>query len=344
METKPKDKLYCGVDKQKIQEASPILQEKAYQNLLIWIEERYKVHVKKDVLKLPKPWTEFSPLRTFRFTNVKRYHDRETIHLIQNISLNDSLSLKEKIINSFLFRSWNKWKTMEILGGPWKEKEMMKKENFRHIVEDYSKENPNYIWFTNAFNTGGLKASQKFPDGEGYSRAYTEKAKKIEGWEMCIPLRMFHLLPQIENNKIVEKILGAKNQKEVFETIKEVRGFAVFLAYQVFVDLTYIPEFPFSENEFTVSGPGCRRGLEKLFKDTDGLTDEELLFWLRDNQKEVFDLDFNLLMSDLPKEDRRLTVMDLENALCELSKLMKYIENTGRIKIKYDGEPKNDLF
>ena len=60
-----------------------------------------------------------------------------------------------------------------------------------------------------------------------------------------------------------------------------------FLVYQVFVDMTYIPYYKFSENEFVLSGPGCDRGIHALCKDLDGLTEEEFMFWLRDNIERI---------------------------------------------------------
>ena len=102
------------------------------------------------------------------------------------------------------------------------------------------------------------------------------------------------------------------------------RGFADFLAYQVFVDLTYIEDFPFSENEFVIAGPGCKRGMDKLFIDRDDMTYEECLFWLRDR--------FDKLMSWLDRKGHWP-----ENCFCEFSKYMKALDGTGRPKVRYDG-------
>lgn len=163
--------------------------------------------------------------------------------------------------------------------------------------------------------------------------------------ESCIPMRPFWLIDWTIKNKIIDEILEAKDQKEVFNILQKIPAIAGFLAYQIFVDFTYIPEYPFSENEFTVSGPGCSRGLDILFSDKDGLTDEELIFWIRDNQSSLFSIDRELF-SDLPDYDKTLTVMDIENCLCEHSKHTKLVMGTGRPKIKYSGKEEKapDLF
>lgn len=342
MKTKVADILYCGVNYKTVDDAKPILNKENLKHLYTWITERYNVHLKKDVRKLKAPWTDNPVVRDYRFTNVRREHDRETIWLIDNISKNLDLTMEEKIINTFLFRTWNKSQTMEILGGPWKIQHLREpdsKEAFRHWVEDYSAKNPKYVWYTNAFNCGGLKHSQKFPDGEGYSRAYREEnAKKFGDWEANMPIRMFHIPPQMLKADIINRILKAKDQKEVFELIKEIRGFSDFLGYQVFVDLTYIPEFPFSENEFTIAGPGCKRGLDMVFEDKDGMTYEECLFWLRDNQHDIFKpfgYMSQVLFSDLDHTDRYLNIQSLENTMCEIQKYIKGTTGTGRPRNKY---------
>jgi hypothetical protein len=161
--------------------------------------------------------------------------------------------------------------------------------------------------------------------------------------EHNIPLRVFHMALWLINRGIPKRILEAKNQKEAFDIALEVPGYANFLAYQVFIDLSYIPEFPFSENEFTVCGPGCKRGIDRLFEDRDGLSYEEAIFWIRDNQDyylSKYNIDLNELMKDLPKYDRRITVMDCENAFCEHSKYTKVYYNEGRPKVRYNGESK----
>ena len=346
MRTKSADVPYCGVDREKIEKAKPLLDADNQFYLKTWIEERYRIHLLKDVEKKSKPWTQYSPLQNYKFTNVKRYHDKETRKLLKHI-IKPCLSIEERMLNIILFRIWNKWKTMEIFQGPW-DTSVFNAPDIKEIMRPYYhvwKQNfPDYVWFGNAFNTGGAKAALKFPQGDGYQRAYSEeKAKKHGDWEKDIPLRPFHLIPICKERDIIQRILKSKNQAEVLEILKELPSISNFLGYQIFVDFTYMHDFPFSENEFTVSGPGCHKGLELLFKDRDGLTDEELIFWLRDNQ-EILGIDFYRLFCDLPEYDRHLTVMDIENCMCEHSKHMKIVKGTGRPKLKYNGKPDNSSF
>jgi hypothetical protein len=133
---------------------------------------------------------------------------------------------------------------------------------------------------------------------------------------------------------LVTGIVIAKSPQDVINTFKQVNGINDFLAYQLFVDLTYLEDFPWSENEFVVSGPGCKLGLDYLFQDADGLTYDELLFWLRDNCPITREWCMEH-MTDLPEEDRYMNIMSLENCMCELGKYMKTKLGVGRPRNLY---------
>lgn len=332
MQNKKADIKYCGVNQQKIREAKPKLNTVAVKHFYDFVTERYKIHVRKDFLKQKAPWTNNPILLQYKFCNIRREHDRQSQYLIKNISTNLCLSLEDKIINSFYFRAWNNWDTMKDLGGPWPAKRLYSskmKEQVRPIYQQLAAEDPDRKWWSSAYNQGGTKQAWRYPDPN-------EKINK----EDDIPLRVFHIGPWLKEHNTIEKLLSASDQKAAFEAIKEIQGFADFLAYQIFVDLTYIAEFPFSENEFVVAGPGCRKGLNKLFDDYDGLTLEEALFWLADNIDEIFNevhppFWAGRLFVDLPQEDRFFSVMCLENCMCEFCKYIRTIEGNGRPRVKY---------
>lgn len=336
MRTKPRDKLYCGVNQQRIRKAKPRLNYNNIRYFYDFVTERYKIHVRKDFLKQKAPWTDDEILQCYKFCNIRREHDRQSQYLIKNISTNPCLSLEDKIVNSFYFRAWNNWDTMKDLGGPWTAKDLYSsqmKQQIRPIYQKLAAEDPDRKWWSSAYNQGGTKQAWRYPDPN-------EKINK----EDDIPLRVFHIGPWLKKHNTVEKLLRASDQKAAFEAIKEIQGFADFLVYQVFVDLTYIKEFPFSENEFVVAGPGCKKGLDYLFDDYYGMSPEEALFWLRDNVDSLFSQvaednkrfwDPKELFVDLPEYDRCLNIMSLENCMCELSKYIRTIEGTGRPRVKY---------
>ena len=351
MEIKPRDLKYCGVNIDHIKSAHPQIDYRNVVHLLDFITERYKIHLKKDVYQQEAPWTTNPILREFKFTNVRREHDRQTRYLIKNISQNSELSLREKILNTVMCRAWNNFDTFHDLGGPWTEEELSDpelKERVRPLYHRLLKKDPKRMWWSSAYIQGGCKMAWKSPGLKLREGEFMDTSNKFGDAEKDIPLRPFHIGVWMSQLDIVDRVLSAKTQEDVFNTIKELRGFSDFLAYQVFVDLTYIEDFPFSENEFTVAGPGCKKGLNYIFLDRDGMTYEECIFWIRDNAEKLFkkckakgltELKWQpeVLFCDLPIQDRQLNVMSLENCFCELSKYIRAVTQTGRPRNKYIG-------
>lgn len=321
MQTKTKDVRYCGVSEQKIAESHPQLNTQSLELFAHWISERYQIHLKKEAGE-PQPWTNDPILANYRFTNVRREQDRQTKYLIRNIIENSRLRLEDKIINIIMFRYWNMWETMRDLGGPWTIEQLNSDATVAEAEAKYRKfvdVNPKHGFFTRAFFTSGAKIQVR--------RAFGRDNTVIG----CFDLARYAIKYNIPG-----RVLNAPDQKIATEIIKTMPGIANFLGYQIFVDLTYMPEFPFSENEFTVAGPGCKNGLRRLFMTTDGLNFEECVFWLRDNLPNIApQLRPMELMTDLPEEDRFLSVMSLENCLCEFSKYHRAYFGQGRPKQKY---------
>lgn len=357
MKTKTRDLRYCGVNAKKVRNAAPTLNEQNMAHLMEFITDRYKIYVRKDIKGRLAPWTQNPVLSVYKFTNVFREDDRVTRALIKLVSNNPELTYEDKVANTFLFRCWNNPDTFIDFGGPWSAADIYNglalKEKVRPMYHGLREANPDRKWWSNAYNQGGTKYAWKFPDGEGWSRAKTEaEGAQYPDYEKDIPLRTFHIGPWLKEKDTFNRLNKAKEQKEAFDLISEIRGFARFLSYQVFVDLTYIEEFPFSENEFTIAGPGCRRGLDLVFDDYDGMTHEEALFFLRDNIDEYFRVlqagdytDLEWRPEDLFRTrepwDRHLNVMSLENCFCELSKYIRTVNGTGRPRNKY--KPANPI-
>jgi len=335
MKTKPRDVPYCGVRKEVIEKAKPVFDEEILKYHHHYIFERHRIYKKKEIEKLPPPWTEDEIFQKYRFTNVRRELDRETKWVINNIVNNDNFSLIDKLYYIILFRVINKSESIEKLEFlKYPIEKLIDVDFIRPIIEEKMKSVPkDYAWFSNAFYTSGFKSTWRYP-----SKYLPEL--NIKGIEENVIMRMIYILKYAYNKKIPEKSVEAENQCKCFELLNSVPGLGQFIAYQIFVDYTYIPDFPFSENEFTIAGPGCQRGIDFMFKDKDGMTYEECIFWCRDNlveewKKRGWEYDLNELFDHLPEYDRCLNVMMLENSFCELSKYTKAKKGLGRPKNNY---------
>ena len=379
MKDKARDIPYCGVREAKIKSANPTLSPFHRTLAHEWMSERYKIHVRKDVQRLPAPWTDNPILRQVKFCNVRREHDRQSLNLIKHIVEHPALSLADKMFNCVIFRMFNLWDPIDTLGGPWtiQEFSVIDLDKARTSLK-YHESNGGKV-FTNAFNTGGLKQCLAFPEmvvnhkeqrfggmmvkvyrvGQGIMDEMDYKVAKklaeenpgeytIEGWEPYMPMRVIRSLKAFVNKypNYFADLLELDSPQDVYQRMyDDIEGLGPFLAYQIWVDFTYVEEYPFSENHFTIAGPGCRAGIDLLFLNKDGMTHEECIFWLRDNQDSVFEhygYKREEFWSNEAPEDQCMNVMQLENMFCELSKYTRCVEavqrgDKPRGKVGYNG-------
>lgn len=314
MKNKPADVPYGGLNAYKIRSAKPVFNSEVLEIFKYYVAERYNMHLLKDVQGKQFPWTQDVILSMYRFTNIRREQDKNSKYLLNMMREHGNWVKDHNLIgNIILFRLFNKIETMELLGG-W-----VDFENYDHrlIKEQLSKAPEGYKYFTNAYLSSGMKKE--------FNKYFPKETMRASN----IPHVIHKFLASI-----VTGIAIARSPQEVIDTLKQVKGISDFLAYQLFVDFTYLDDFPWSENEFVMSGPGCSLGLNYLFDYKGGLEDEELLFWLRDNCPITREWCMEH-MTDLPEEDRYMNVMSLENCMCELGKYMKTKLGVGRPRSRY---------
>lgn len=324
MKNKPCDKDYCGCNVLRIRNAQVRIDPNMFLCLAYWIRERYSIHLKKDVYSLAAPWTMDKILQQYRFTNVRREHDKETRWLIDNVCLNESLSPETKLTNIIFFRMINKSQTVKEFMPIHSFSDMTEIRQAASILSQFPKE---YSLFSNAFLASGLKRTCNRIVGKQDNAAIS-----------CLLCCAMQDLYQKVNMAVSEK----ESAEELYKHINSILGLGAFLSYQIFVDWTYCPESVFSENCFVVAGPGAKKGLELIFVDAGGMTYEEQLFWLRDNWKQLSQWlgvtwSPEELFIDLLPEDRVMNVMSLQNCMCELSKYVRAFTGSGRPRTRYYG-------
>jgi hypothetical protein len=329
MRNKIYDQDYAGCNVDRIRNTTSIrIDTNVFQILAHWIKERYLIHLKKDVLHMSSPWTDDEILNQYRFTNVRREHDKETRWLIEHVCSVQDLSPTDKLLNIVLFRMINKSQTVQ---GFMPIRDFKNPKEIEHACQVLRSFPQDYNLFTGVFMTSGMQKYCNRAVGKSDNTA-------ISCLIYCA-------------NQVYDSIVDALQKTyavDFFVKINSISGIGRFLAYQIFVDWTYCPESLFSENCFVVAGPGAIRGLSYLFTDNGGLTPEEQLFWLRDNWDKLLEwlnIDWtpDKLLIDLPMEDRFMNVMSLQNCMCELSKYMKTLLGTGRPRARYNpGGNKDD--
>ncbi|BES85359.1 hypothetical protein PEC302107_21300 [Pectobacterium araliae] len=332
------DQLFCNVREVKIKTAKPILNETVIREWFYHQRERTSIYYKKEILNLPPYWTDDEILRNYKFVNTKRKWDKESKWLLNNITNNECLSYENKILNSFLFRVINKGLTLSEINAPFDFAKITINDInqvIREKIYNISQKKPDYVFFSAAYILGGPKVN---------FGKFLEKTEGKNEKDMIIRMIKFVFYNQ---DKIVKGVKSSANQFEVFDHLKSFYGIGDFLAYQIFIDLTYITNFPFTERNFVISGPGCERGINWIFSNRDGMNSEECLFWFILNQNNIaekYNEKWNMdeIFHFLPKNERVYTLMDMENSgACEIDKRCRTKFSNKRPKQKYHYQSKN---
>src|SRR5262249_42899873 len=120
------------------------------------------------------------------------------------------------------------------------------------------------------------------------------------------------------------------------------------MSYQTTIDLNYSTLGNFSEDEFTVPGPGALRGIKKCFTDLGDYRPAEVIAWMVDNQEAALSrlgLPFDGLFG------RALHAIDCQGLFCEPDKhcreaVPELASPRKRIKARFtqNGEPVRMFF
>ena len=284
---------------------------------LFWkcMEERHNIY-KKRLAGDPPPWTEDPIYQQFKFTNICRELDIGTKFVTQRIDKYAECQ-KSYLFNVMAYRLFNKIETLDFIYKNYQfgvvTHDNYCKDSVEELVRMYGETES--VW-TNAFIVTGFSNLPKEWD-------------KIK--------RVCHALDLLADN-ICDEDTDFKTLEEAYKWVKKQLGFGEFLAYQTIIDLSYGDWYSFCEDQFVICGPGCKRGLDRLFPhyEVAKYGYESLNFWLRDNQYafyEDYGIDYKTLFDD--REYPYLTVMSVENLLCEFSKYMKAHNKEGRPRNKY---------
>lgn len=258
MRNKKNDIPYLGCREEQIRRANPRLNEDKLNLLYHYVHERHYIKLARDVGR-PYPWTDDPILRDYRFTNVRREDDRVSKWIIDHIVKNDNLTQKDRAYRVILARMYNRVDTLELIEVDKDDFSWEDHSRIHHIFDTDPEKGRDY--YTRAFKTIGLKNSLRslFPSIPTPELAF----------RFCASLFVE------TQEKYASRPWSTWRADEIFNEFKKYPGVGDFMAYQLFVDMTYLSECPVSENEFVVCGPGCKAGLDMLFEDYDGLTYEE---------------------------------------------------------------------
>lgn len=274
------------------------------------------------LLSHPPPWTEDRVLAGYRFTNAYRAADRVSQFLIRHVIYPDGVSLtpEDILLRLILFKLFNKIDTWRLL-----EKELGPISLKTYDISRYD-----------SVLSQALQAGRSI-----YSAAYIMPPPR------GFPFKKKHknhlvLLETMMRDSLCRKIGQAAEMENVYELLKSYPGIGEFLAYQLTIDINYSELTDFSEDEFVVAGPGATDGIRKVFRDTGGVPDADVVRIMAERQDAEFSrlgLEFRDLFG------RPLQLIDCQNLFCEVGKYSRvaypqYSGSSKRTRIKQEFAPR----
>jgi hypothetical protein len=245
----------------------------------------------------PGPWTKDEILLRYRFCNVFRASDRVSQYLIRDVVYAPTgLDGRDRFLRTVLFRLFSKpstWELIEGRCGPVKA-DVFDPESIGTVLDE-------------AMDSGRTLYTSAFILCANRAYGYTRKHRNH-----------LALVTAMLKDRLPERILEAGSLEQVYLALRDYPLIGPFMAYQLAIDINYGPDLTFSEDDFTVPGPGARRGLAKVFESLGDYSPQDAIHWLVEQQSAVGE------KLDVPPPQlsgrRPLHAIDCQNLLCEVDK------------------------
>lgn len=308
--------------------------------------ERYNIYVKKEVKRLPAPWTNDKILRDIRFCNLHREHDNVSKTVISLLKMSKN-NVKQLIFNAINCRRLNHNYTIaavsKVLNIQTYTPLAFVKAVERGYDEQLKYENA-ATYFDSAYVIAPITGTyyeqliSKLPlyyeknIEIRISNASYQKQKhvfetisdkinlKIEKERANLKICLFGIanLDIIESH--LDAISNSKNSMSLFKELEKISGIGEFIAGQIAVDIGYVRKDLFNENELAPAGPGCKRGLNLLYKQE--VKQSANLNYVQDLLKNIYrkqDVIWKKFNYEKPIFGT-MSLMTIENLMCETSK------------------------
>jgi hypothetical protein len=261
------------------------------------------------------PWTEDEVLGRFKFCNTFRAADRVTQYLMREVIYGQhgrDLAPEDVFLRIALFRLFSKegtWEAIEAASGGLR-RASFDEDVLGDVLDD-------------------LKSRQSI-----YTAAFILAAPSVFGHQAKHRNHLALVASMFRPAGLGAKLARAQSLQDVYEGLVEYPAIGPFLGYQIAVDLNYTEHLDFSENDFTVAGPGAIRGLQKVFADPGDRSPNQLILEMVDRQDEEFarlGLEFGGLFG------RPLHAVDCQSLFCETDKYSRQAFpelKSNRVRIK----------
>lgn len=266
------------------------------------------------------PWTADPILARFKFCNSYRASDRVSQYLIARVIYDPAardLEPEDVFLRIVLFRLFSKESTWEALEQA----------------------------------TGGVRRATLDPAllgdvldrlrqrGAIYTSAFILCAHDAYGQPSKHRNHLALVSEMFKPRRLGRQLARARSLRQVYEALRGWPLIGAFMGYQLAIDLNYSDRLEFSEDEFTVAGPGAVRGLKKVFSDFAGHTPEQLIMRMVERQEQEFE---HLSLPWGGLFGRRLHAIDCQGLFCETDKYSRQAFpelKSNRVRIKQAFRP-----
>jgi hypothetical protein len=277
---------------------------------------------------MPGPWTDDPILKRFKFCNAYRASDRVSQYLIREVMYSPrgaAMKAEDTFLRVVLFRLFSKeatWEALEAATG-----------GVSRATFDTAKLGS---------LLDGLRRRQSI-----YTGAFILCAHDAYGQPTKHRNHLALVKDMFRRGRLGSSLGKAGSLRAVYEALLAWPLIGPFMAYQLAIDLNYTEHLSFSEDEFTVAGPGAMRGLKKVFSDFGDQPPAQLILRVVDRQEEEF-ARLGLEWQDL--FGRRLHAIDCQGLFCETDKYARMAfpelkSSRVRIKARFSPTPRSlELF
>ena len=268
------------------------------ENFFRFIQERHYMWLDRFILKNEAPWTKDVILNNYKYTNVYRDLDRNTVWSIMNIVNNENMHMDAKIFNTFMYRLINNPDLIADAGGLPNFADQIPEFLDRLIEIEILFKQKGKTVFTNAY----------------FIRPTQPKMNKLEGYVKNI------FRPLLEDLETFSNVLFFGSPKEFMKYVTGYTAVGDFIGYELYCDFVHlgVPNWDF--NSYVNAGPGADLGLMRVYGKTPkgnpakvkaitDLRDEFPKFIMKEGLTFAF-LD----------EDLKVNLRVIEHSLCEYHK------------------------
>ena len=275
-----------------------------------FMDKRERIRLRKEN-DMPWPWTDDPILQTYKFTNVKRAHDRTTKWFWKNVLDPNHNKPKEYLLfNCALFRYFGTVEFSEAIGG-WTELWAEHKEIIRDIAKSRLEKNQKVFTGAYVITNQGIKAPKQ----------------DVVIDEFLTPL--WYKLPDL-----VKIASDTQSWEAVAKRMMKLKGFGGtgFMTKEVLQDAIHTSVLAdcTDRNRWCPIGPGARRGLNRVYDRAvkSKVPDAQML----EEMRELWKMQ---TLRWLNWHWHELELHDIQFQLCEFDKYERVLHGEGRPRNRY---------